>query len=307
MQIINRKIDVRRKKLKFKWIQKLELRRNQVKRKRWKISHNQMVRKSCVVALFLRKNISSKWFDGFVSCNSQGEVQGFRFSSCRCLYVSTWSRVSLRRGRKQCPPSSWDRVCWTSFVCYSSDGARWLWRSLGSATGSFGHLGWTKTRKRRFSSQCGKKISFEQYGTSPFSKSATLTLELTMDILKPLSIEELRFVCVVGFKWCEHPLYSTWIMLLIRIELLEFCLGDEFERYSTPLHPPVASTACENPNLWKALLCSTSAHLSSFLPSCSILWNTLPSSVTSCSSLSLFASSLDFFFVDDKFSYGLSL
>ena len=47
--------------------------------------------------------------------------------------------------------------------------------------------------------------------------------------------------------------------------------------------------------------CSTSAHLSSFLPSCSILWNTLPASVTSCSSLS----SLDSFFVDDKFSYGL--
>ena len=51
--------------------------------------------------------------------------------------------------------------------------------------------------------------------------------------------------------------------------------------------------------------CSTSAHLSSFLPSCTILWNTLPVSVTSCSSLSSFASLMDTHFVADKFSYGL--
>ena len=70
-----------------------------------------------------------------------------------------------------------------------------------------------------------------------------------------------------------------------------------------------ASSRCKyslrNPKSMEVPLCSTSAHLSSFLPSCSILWNTLPASVTSCSSLSSFASSLDSFFVDDKFSYGL--
>ena len=70
-----------------------------------------------------------------------------------------------------------------------------------------------------------------------------------------------------------------------------------------------ASSRCNlrNPKSMEGPLCSASAHLSSFLPSysCSILWNTLPASVTSCSSLSSFASSLDSFFVDDKFSYGL--
>ena len=60
-----------------------------------------------------------------------------------------------------------------------------------------------------------------------------------------------------------------------------------------------------NPKSMEVPLCSTLAQLSSFLPSCSILWNTLPASVTSCSSLSSFASSLDSFFVDDKFSFGL--
>ena len=72
-----------------------------------------------------------------------------------------------------------------------------------------------------------------------------------------------------------------------------------------------ASSRCKyclrNPKSMEVPLCSTSAHLSSFLPSCSILWNTLPASVTSSSSnsLSSFASSRDSFFVDDKFSYGL--
>ena len=70
-----------------------------------------------------------------------------------------------------------------------------------------------------------------------------------------------------------------------------------------------ASSRCtyslRNPKSMEVPLCSTSAHLSSFLPSCSILWNTLPASVTSCSSLSSFASSLVSFFVDDKFSFGL--
>ena len=70
-----------------------------------------------------------------------------------------------------------------------------------------------------------------------------------------------------------------------------------------------ASSRCtyslRNPKSVEVPLCSTSAHLSSFLPSCSILWDTLPASVTSCSSLSSFASSLDSFFVDDKFSFGL--
>ena len=36
--------------------------------------------------------------------------------------------------------------------------------------------------------------------------------------------------------------------------------------------------------------CSGSSHLSSFLPSCCLLWNRLPVSITSCSSLSSFAS-----------------
>ena len=68
---------------------------------------------------------------------------------------------------------------------------------------------------------------------------------------------------------------------------------------------PLYKYTLRNPKSMEVPLCSTSAHLSSFLPSCSILWNTLPASVTSCSSLSSFASSLDSLFVDDKFSYGL--
>ena len=70
-----------------------------------------------------------------------------------------------------------------------------------------------------------------------------------------------------------------------------------------------ASSRCkyslQNPKCMEVPLCSTSAHLSSFLPSCSILWNTLPASVISCSSLSSFGSSLDSLFVDSKFSFGL--
>ena len=68
-----------------------------------------------------------------------------------------------------------------------------------------------------------------------------------------------------------------------------------------------ASSRCKyslrNPKSMEVPLSSTSAHLSnsSFLPSCSILWNTLPASVTSCSSLSSFASSLDSFFVLTSF------
>ena len=51
--------------------------------------------------------------------------------------------------------------------------------------------------------------------------------------------------------------------------------------------------------------CSSSSHLSSFLPSCCLLWNRLPVSITFCSSLSSFASSLDSHFDDDKFSFDL--
>ena len=52
--------------------------------------------------------------------------------------------------------------------------------------------------------------------------------------------------------------------------------------------------------------CSSSSHSSSFLPSCCLL-NHLPVSITSCSSLSSFASSPDSNIDDDKFSGSSSL
>ena len=97
-----------------------------------------------------------------------------------------------------------------------------------------------------------------------------------------------------GAAWQATPLLAacprTWSSLSPREALLCIFPG----KYSL-----------RKPKSMEVPLCSTSAHLSPFLPSCSILWNTLPASVTSCSSLSSFASSLDSFFVNDKFSYGL--
>ena len=52
-------------------------------------------------------------------------------------------------------------------------------------------------------------------------------------------------------------------------------------------------------------LCSSSAHLSSFLPSSCVLWNALPSSVVDVKSLSSFISHLDTHFKSDMYSYGI--
>ena len=52
--------------------------------------------------------------------------------------------------------------------------------------------------------------------------------------------------------------------------------------------------------------CRTSHRLKSFLPSTIVLFNSLPSSVVSCSSKSAFARALDRHFSSDKFSFGLS-
>ena len=78
--------------------------------------------------------------------------------------------------------------------------------------------------------------------------------------------------------------------------LHSLCLNRLYSRFSTgllfPLSALVALIICVTLNLLQVPSCSSSSHLSSFLPSCCLLWNRLPVSITSCSSLSSFASSL---------------
>lgn len=70
-----------------------------------------------------------------------------------------------------------------------------------------------------------------------------------------------------------------------------------------------ASSRCNynlrNPSSVQVQLCSSSAHLSSFLPSTSVLWNSLPASITASSTVSSFKKSLDIHFAPDSFSFGL--
>ena len=53
-------------------------------------------------------------------------------------------------------------------------------------------------------------------------------------------------------------------------------------------------------------LCRTFHRQNSFLPASLALFNSLPASVTSCSSKSAFLSALDKYFLPDKFNFGLS-
>ena len=50
----------------------------------------------------------------------------------------------------------------------------------------------------------------------------------------------------------------------------------------------------------------SASRLRSFLPSVIPLWNSLPTEVSSCKSLSSFLCHLDKFYVSDRFSFGLS-
>ena len=52
-------------------------------------------------------------------------------------------------------------------------------------------------------------------------------------------------------------------------------------------------------------LCRTQRRLQSFLPSTVALWNSLPSSVLSCTSVSSFLVSLDSHLISDRYSLGL--
>ena len=52
--------------------------------------------------------------------------------------------------------------------------------------------------------------------------------------------------------------------------------------------------------------CLSASRLRSFLPSVIALWNSLPTEVSSCKSLSSFLCHLDKFYVNHRFSYGLS-
>ena len=53
-------------------------------------------------------------------------------------------------------------------------------------------------------------------------------------------------------------------------------------------------------------LCRTFHRQNSFLPASLVLFNSLPASVTSCSSKPAFLSALDKYFLPDKFNFGLS-
>ena len=71
--------------------------------------------------------------------------------------------------------------------------------------------------------------------------------------------------------------------------------------------PPVESRSSMSlrRSTLRQVVCHTERRLRSFLPSTVALWNTLPVSVTSCSSCSDFLSALDSFFASDKYSFGL--
>ena len=77
--------------------------------------------------------------------------------------------------------------------------------------------------------------------------------------------------------------------------------------------PPLAVPACVSTRASQTLrkrtiempLCRLELRRRSFLPSCITLWNSLPLSITSCSSSSSFLSSLDSHFKSDKYCFGL--
>ena len=77
--------------------------------------------------------------------------------------------------------------------------------------------------------------------------------------------------------------------------------------------PPLAVPACVSTRASQTLrkrtiempLCRLELRRRSFLPSCITLWNSLPLSITSCSSSSSFLSSLDSQFKPDMYCFGL--
>ena len=77
--------------------------------------------------------------------------------------------------------------------------------------------------------------------------------------------------------------------------------------------PPLAVPACVSTRASQTLrnrttemrLCRSELRRRSFLPSCITLWNSLPLSITSCSSSSSFLSSLDSHFKSDIYCFGL--
>ena len=77
--------------------------------------------------------------------------------------------------------------------------------------------------------------------------------------------------------------------------------------------PPLAVPACVSTRASQTLrkrtiempLCRLELRRRSFLPSCITLWNSLPLSITSCSSSSSFLSSLDSHFKPDMYCFGL--
>lgn len=65
------------------------------------------------------------------------------------------------------------------------------------------------------------------------------------------------------------------------------------------------SYSLRNPQSIELQRCSTSARLSSFLPSTSVLWNSLPAPITSSSNISSFKQCIDHHFSGDFSSFGL--
>ena len=107
-----------------------------------------------------------------------------------------------------------------------------------------------------------------------------------------------------------------WPTLAWRRRRLKFILFWQLFNGGGPLAlrkrlPPTVSNRCgyhlRNQLSVEIPLCSSSSYLSSSLPSTSQLWNTLPATVTSSSSLLKFTHSLDSFFASDFYSFGAGL
>ena len=111
---------------------------------------------------------------------------------------------------------------------------------------------------------------------------------------------EMRFVSRIG-----------WPTLAWRRRRYKLFLFWQLTKGQGP--PPLAVPACVSTRASQTLrkrtiempVCRLELRRRSFLPLCITLWNSLPLSITSCSSSSSFLSSLDSHFKSDKYCFGL--
>lgn len=147
------------------------------------------------------------------------------------------------------------------------------------------------------------------------TKSDIYSLErLQLSLAKAILSAHLGSFCVSQFSKSQLLSFLGWPTLSWRRRRQKLLL---FWQLKNGLGPPsltaslpsAISTRCSyslrSAHSSQVPRCSSSAHLSSFIPSACILWNSLSPEITSATSASSFSRHLDNFYLSDTFSFGL--